>query len=59
MADLEELALRRDKKFLVRLIVALAAGLVVGAFLFAKLTSTEVGDCGAGMMGFEADAGYD
>lgn len=51
MADLEEHAFKRDKRFLVRLILALLVGVVAGAFLYAKLTSPAAGTCAA--RGFE------
>lgn len=47
MADLEHHALKRDRRFLVRLVLFLLVGAGFGAFLYAKLTSTEVGTCAA------------
>lgn len=45
MADLEEHAFKRDKRFLVRLVLALLVGVVAGSFLYAKLTGPGVGGC--------------
>ncbi len=38
MADLEEHAFRRDKRFVVRLVLMLAVAGLGGAFIFANLT---------------------
>ena len=51
VADLEEHALRRDRRFLVRLGLSLGVGLIVGLFLFAKLTSEDTGTCASTMFG--------
>lgn len=51
MADLEERALRRDKRFLVRLVLALAIGVLGGGFLYAKLTGSEFAGCAARTFG--------
>jgi hypothetical protein len=45
MADLEELAVKRDRGYLVRLILMLALGVVVSVFLWAGLTGDRVGTC--------------
>ncbi len=47
VADLEEHAIRRDKRFIVRLVVVLTIGVAVGLFIYAKMTSSEVGNCAA------------
>lgn len=51
MVELEDLAIKRDKRFLLRLVLLLLAGMVGGAFLYAKMTSTAVGDCAASTFG--------
>lgn len=45
MVDLEKLAVKRDRGYLVRLIVMLAVGLVASAFLWQGLTGDEVSGC--------------
>jgi len=45
MADLEELALRRDRGYLVRLVLLLAVGLVFALFIFGWLTGSGVSAC--------------
>lgn len=47
MADLEELAIKRDRKFLVRLIILLGLGLCAGVLLFGTLTGENVSGCAA------------
>lgn len=47
MADLEKIALQRDRRFLVRLVLALLVGTLAGLFLFARLTSQELSGCAA------------
>jgi hypothetical protein len=56
VASLEEHAIRRDRKFLVRLVLALGAGLVFGLFLFNHLTSNSVVSCAAQSFGDAAPA---
>lgn len=51
MADLEELAMRRDRGYLVRLILLLVAGLVVSAFMYGWLTGSKVTGCVSGALG--------
>lgn len=51
MADLEEHALRRDGRFLVRVVGFVLTGAVIGSILFAKMTSPEVGTCAARAFG--------
>lgn len=51
MADLEKLAIRRDRRFVWRLVLVLGVAGLVGAFLFAKLTSQEFGNCSANLFG--------
>jgi hypothetical protein len=45
MADLEELALKRDRGYLVRLVLGLGAAVVVSVFLFRGLTGGAVSGC--------------
>lgn len=45
MADLEELAVKRDRGYLVRLVVALLLGLVFGAYLWRGLTNDGTKGC--------------
>jgi hypothetical protein len=47
MADLEEHALKRDKRFIVRLVVTLLLAFVAGLFLVAQLTSERTAGCAA------------
>jgi hypothetical protein len=54
MADLEKLAIKRDRGYLVRLILMLAVGLLAGVFIFSFLTSARVTGCMAStLMGSE------
>jgi hypothetical protein len=50
MADLEEHALRRDRRFIVRLVVTLVLATLAGLFLFAQLTSDRTAGCAADAM---------
>lgn len=45
MADLERLAIKRDRGYLVRLIVLISLGLLAGAFMFSYLTRANLGGC--------------
>ena len=47
MADLEEHAFRRDKRFVVRLVLTLLVGLIGGLYVYAHLTSRETEGCAA------------
>lgn len=47
VADLEHHALKRDKRFLVRLVLAVLVGALAGAFLYGELTDTQLGSCAA------------
>ena len=53
MADLEKLAIRRDRGYLVRLVLALGAGVVISAFAFQWLTGGDVSGCIARSIGSE------
>ncbi|MFW5924535.1 MAG: hypothetical protein ACOCV4_00100 [Myxococcota bacterium] len=47
LADLEHHALKRDKRFLVRLVLGVLVGALAGAFLYGELTDTQLGNCAA------------
>ena len=51
MPSLEELVVRRDRGFVVRLVLLLAAGLLAGLFMLKFLTSAETGSRLAGAFG--------
>jgi hypothetical protein len=53
MADLEKLAIRRDRGYLIRLVLSLGVGVVIGAFLFQWLTGADVSGCVARSFGGE------
>jgi hypothetical protein len=55
VADLEKHAIKRDRRFLVRLVLLLSIGTLAGLLLFVKLTSAEVGTCAAGTFGAATD----
>lgn len=57
VADLEKHAIKRDKRFLLRLFLFLAVGGLAGFLLFVKMTSPEVATCAAGSFGAAADEG--
>ena len=45
MADLEKLAVQRDRGYLVRLVLGLAVALLVSVFIFRGLTGEETSGC--------------
>jgi hypothetical protein len=47
MADLEEHGLRRDRRFVVRLVSTLLLAFVAGLFLYVQLTSRRTAGCAA------------
>jgi hypothetical protein len=51
MADLEKLALRRDRGYLVRLVLLLVVGSIAAVFVFAWLTGARVSGCMATTLG--------
>lgn len=51
MVDIEERAFRRDKRFLVRLVLVLTAGIFFGLLIFAKLTNMDTSGCAGTMVG--------
>lgn len=50
MVDLEKLAVKRDRGYLVRLVLLLAAACIVSVFLWRGLTGDTVSGCLAGAM---------
>ncbi len=56
MADLEKLAIQRDRGYLVRLVLLLGVGLLVAAFVFQWLTGANVTSCVATSFGAESSA---
>ena len=50
MADLEELAVKRDRGYLVRLVLGLGVGMIAGVFLYRGLTGEGVTGCVAGAL---------
>jgi hypothetical protein len=51
MADLEAHAIRRDRRFLVRLVLLLVLGVFAGLWIFGFLTSRQTGSCVATFFG--------
>ena len=51
MADLEDLALKKDRGYLLRLLLFLAVGVVAALLLFRGLTGGEMGGCLADTIG--------
>lgn len=51
MADLEKLAIQRDRGYLVRLILLLGVGVLVALFVFQWLTGARVSGCVAEQIG--------
>lgn len=54
MADLEQLALKRDRGFLVRLVLLLVLGLLAGAFVYGQLIGDTATGCLARSIGSSA-----
>lgn len=50
MADLEEHAFKRDKRFVVRLVVGLVLAALAGVFVAGRLTSDRTAGCAAETM---------
>lgn len=50
MADLEEHAFKRDKRFVVRLVVGLILAALAGVFVAGRLTSDRTAGCAAETM---------
>jgi hypothetical protein len=58
MADLEEHAFKRDKRFIVRLVLTLALAILFGLYVYEHMTSRRTAGCAADMIGGAAgDAG--
>jgi hypothetical protein len=55
MADLEKLAIQRDRGYLVRLVLLLGVGLLAALFVFQWLTGAQVSGCVASEIGHESD----
>lgn len=53
MADLEELALRKDRGYLVRLLLLMAVAVVFALFVYGWLTGSGVSGCLADALGAE------
>ena len=51
VADLEQDAFRRDRRFVVRLILVMVVGLIGGVWMFAGLTGETVAGCAARAFG--------
>jgi hypothetical protein len=51
MADLEQDAFKRDRRFIVRLVLVLIVGTIGGIFMFAELTGERVAGCAAEAFG--------
>ncbi len=51
MADLEEQALRKDRRFLVRLVLILVVGTIAGLWMFSAMTSDRAMGCAADSVG--------
>lgn len=47
MADLEQHAFKRDRRFIVRLVLTLAVAAVFGLFVYSQLTSRRTAGCAA------------
>jgi hypothetical protein len=47
MADLEEHAFKRDRRFVVRLVLTMIVALIGGLYLYAQLTSRRTAGCAA------------
>lgn len=57
MADLEKLALRRDRGYLIRLLLLIGVGVLVSVFVFGWLTGSRVSGCMADHIGQRAMIG--
>ena len=51
VADLEADAFRRDRRFILRLVIVLVVGVLGGVFMFAGLTGESVSGCAAQAFG--------
>jgi hypothetical protein len=57
MADLEEHAFKRDKRFIIRLVLTLALATVFGLYVYEHMTSRRTAGCAADMIGSSAPDG--
>jgi hypothetical protein len=57
MADLEEHAFKRDRRFIVRLVLSLAVSAVFGLYVYAHMTSRRTAGCAADAALSGQDAG--
>ena len=55
MADLEEQALKKDRRFLVRLVLVLVVGGIASLWMFSAMTSDRAKGCAADAVGGVAD----
>jgi len=53
MADLEQHAFKRDKRFVVRLVLTLSLSLLFGLYIYGHLTSRRTAGCAADAVGTE------
>jgi hypothetical protein len=51
MSDLEAQALRKDRRFVVRLILVLTVGAIAGLWMFSAMTSDRAKGCAAETVG--------
>ncbi len=57
MADLEEHAFKRDKRFVIRLVLTLSLSILFGLYIYGHLTSRRTAGCAADSALGAADAG--
>ena len=57
MAKLEDHVFKRDNRFLIRLVLVLAVGTLVGVLFYAELTGNRVAGCAANAFGTLAPDG--
>ena len=50
MADLEDHAFKRDRGFLVRLVLSLTVGILFGAVVYNQLTSQRTSNCAVNLL---------
>lgn len=56
MANIEEHAIQRDKRFLVRLVLVMLVAIFAGLFIWGQLTGDEVSGCAATSFGGVTEA---
>lgn len=59
MADLEKHAIKRDKRFIVRLVLLVGIAFLAGLFIYGKMTSDDFANCAAGSFGAATGEGGD